>query len=219
MKRILLILCIFFVTTGCVNIKDEEYSKIINNTIEKNISNKIYNRYSNGYKYYLPKYMNVKSNLNYNEKINSNDYTYYLYIDIISYYNKKNIKYDVNRKDYINYKFSYKDNIGYLNVKETENKYLVEILYNYAKIEVKVDLNDINEAINNSIIILSTIKYDDKIIENLISENKLKGEEESLNIFENNKEKEDFMEVVEEYDKYESDSDIPDYDIINKEED
>ncbi len=33
MKKILLMLCIFVVTTGCVNIKNQQYSTIINDTI------------------------------------------------------------------------------------------------------------------------------------------------------------------------------------------
>jgi len=216
MKKILLMICIFILTTGCVNIKKEDYKNIINNTITKNYNNKIYNRVGKGYKYYLPKYMNIKSSLNYNEKINSNDYTYYLYIDVISYYN--NINYNFKENDNISYIFNYKDNNGYLNVKEIDNKYLVELLYNYAKIEVRVNKSDLNEAINKSIIILSTIKYDKKIIENLISENKLIGNEEILSIFENEVDKDNFMDVIEEYDKYEDESAIPDYDIINKED-
>jgi len=83
---------------------------------------------------------------------------------------------------------------------------------------VKVKKMDINEEINNSIIIISTIDYDDKIIENLIKENKVIGEDETLNIFDNQDTKENFMDVIEEYDKYEDESDIPDYDIINKED-
>ena len=217
MKKILLILCVFIFTTGCVNIKKLDYKDNINSIIKENNDNKYYNRFSNGYKYYLPKYMSVKNCLNYNETINSNDYTYYLYIDIIDYYNKNSRKYN-KTNDYISYEFKYNDLNGYLNVKEINNKYLVEILYNYAKIEVKVDKIDIDEAINNAIIILSTIKYDDKIIENLIGENKINTKEEKLNIFSNNTKKDNFMDVIEEYDVYEEDkeSDIPDYDKINE---
>ena len=211
MKKILLI---FIFTTGCVNIKKIDYKDNINNVIRQNDNNKIYNRFSSGYKYYLPKYMSVKNSLNYNEQIISNDYTYYLYIDIISYFNKKDITYKKS-EGYLNYEFNYKDLKGYLNVSEINNKYLVEILYNYAKIEVIVELIDINEVINNSIIILSTIKYDDKIIENLIVENKISSEEEKLNIFENSSNKDDFIDIIEEYDNYEDEDDIPDYDKIN----
>ena len=49
-----------------------------------------------------------------------------------------------------------------------------------------VEKIDINEAINNSIIILSTIKYNDDIIKNIIGDNDLNNQEEVLNIFGNN---------------------------------
>ena len=75
---------------------------------------------------------------------------------------------------------------------------------------------DFSEAINNSIIILSTINYDKDLIDNLLGENKINSSEENLNIFDNNKNKDDFLEVVEEYDKYyEKDDKLPDYDVIN----
>jgi len=35
MKKILLMLCVFIITTGCVNIKKEEYKNIINNAIKR----------------------------------------------------------------------------------------------------------------------------------------------------------------------------------------
>lgn len=215
MKRIILLLSILCLTSACTNIRKIDYKEIINNVIKENIDNKYYNHVGNGYKYYLPKYMNVKNSLNYNEKINSNDYTYYLYLDIVSYYNKKNI----NVKDsssYINYKFNYDNIEGFLRVNEENEKYFVEIIYNYAKIEVKVDKNDLNEAINNSIIILSTIKYDDDLIENLVGENKINNNEETLNIFGSTEENDNFIDIIEEYDTYtEEESDIPDYDVIN----
>lgn len=217
MKKILLMICIIVLTTGCVNIKKSNYKEIIATTIEENANNKMYNNYNKGYKYYLPKYMNIKNNLNFNEKINSNEYTYYLYVDVISYYNKTRPQYR-KTKDYISYEFN-KDNLyGYLNVKEVNDNYLVEILYNYAKIEVIVNKIDLNEAINNSIIILSTIQYDEKIIKNLIEEEKLNSNEETLNIFENVEKNDNFMDVIEEYDVYEEENneDIPDYDKINK---
>ena len=81
---------------------------------------------------------------------------------------------------------------------------------------MKVEKHDLNEAINNSIIILSTIKYDDDVINNVIGENKTNNKEETLNLFDTTKKDENFLDVVEEYDVYEEDeSDIPDYDVIN----
>ncbi len=215
MKKVLLIISFLFITVGCTNIDELDYKDNINNVIKDNINNKIYNQYRKGYKYYLPKYMSVKDDINFNEIINSNDYTYYLYIDVVSYYNK--VKNDYKNNDaYISYNFKYKELYGYLEVNKLENnKYLVEIIYNYAKIEVKVDEFDINEAINNSIILLSTIKYEDSIINNLIGENKINNQEEKLNIFGKETEKDNFLKVEDEYDDYEEESDIPDYDVIN----
>ena len=214
MKKLIYLISILLISSACTNIKNMDYKENIDNTINENINNKVYNRFSTGYKYYLPKYMNIKNNINYNEEINSNDNTYYLYVDIISYYNKKEIK--LNNKCNEEYEFSTKNNKGYLCINNINKQYLVEIVYNYAKIEVKVDYYDLNEAINNSIIILSTIKYDDEVISNVIADNKISNKEETLNIFGDKKNKEDFIEVIEEYDNYEeSDDDIPDYDVIN----
>ena len=214
MKKLILLISILIFTSACTNINKIDYKDNINDTIKKNEKNKLYNHVGNGYKYYLPKYMNIKNLLNYNEKINSNDNTYYLYVDIVSYYNKKSIQ---NKKTcYINYKFKNNDIEGYLCVNYENNDYLVEIVYNYAKIEVKVDKKDLKEAINNSIIILSTIKYDNELIENTIIDKKIGNKEETLNIFGDIKNKEDFIEVIEEYDNYDEDStDIPDFDVIN----
>ena len=214
MKKIVLLLSLILVTSACTNLNNLDYKDNINEVIKSNSNNKLYNHVGNGYKYYLPKYMSVKNMINFNEKINSNDYTYYLYLDVVSFNSKKQDK--INKKCDINYEFKQNNNEGYLCVNNVNNEYLVEIVYNYAKIEVKVAKNDLNEAINNGIIILSTIKYDSDLISKMIGESKLDGSEETLNIFKDTKGKDDFLDVVEEYDNYDdSQNKVPDYDVIN----
>lgn len=214
MKRIVLLLSLILVTSACTNLNNLDYKDNINEVIKSNSNNKLYNHVGNGYKYYLPKYMSVKNMINFNEKINSNDYTYYLYLDVVSFNSKKQDK--INKKCDINYEFKQNNNEGFLCVNNVNNEYLVEIVYNYAKIEVKVAKNDLNEAINNGIIILSTIKYDSDLISKMIGESKLDGSEETLNIFKDTKSKDDFLDVVEEYDNYDdSQNKVPDYDVIN----
>ena len=214
MKRIVLLLSLILVTSACTNLNNLDYKDNINEVIKSNSNNKLYNHVGNGYKYYLPKYMSVKNMINFNEKINSNDYTYYLYLDVVSFNSKKQDK--INKKCDINYEFKQNNSEGYLCVNNINNEYLVEIVYNYAKIEVKVAKNDLNEAINNGIIILSTIKYDSDLISKMIGESKLDGSEETLNIFKDTKSKDDFLDVVEEYDNYDdSQNKVPDYDVIN----
>lgn len=214
MKRIVLLLSLILVTSACTNLNNLDYKDNINAVIKSNSNNKLYNHVGNGYKYYLPKYMSVKNMINFNEKINSNDYTYYLYLDVVSFNSKKQDK--INKKCDINYEFKQNNSEGFLCVNNINNEYLVEIVYNYAKIEVKVAKNDLNEAINNGIIILSTIKYDSDLISKMIGESKLDGSEETLNIFKDTKSKDDFLDVVEEYDNYDdSQNKVPDYDVIN----
>lgn len=214
MKRIVLLLSLILVTSACTNLNNLDYKDNINEVIKSNSNNKLYNHVGNGYKYYLPKYMSVKNMINFNEKINSNDYTYYLYLDVVSFNSKKQDK--INKKCDINYEFKQNNNEGFLCVNNVNNEYLVEIVYNYAKIEVKVAKSDLNEAINNGIIILSTIKYDSDLISKMIGESKLDGSEETLNIFKDTKSKDDFLDVVEEYDNYDdSQNKVPDYDVIN----
>ena len=214
MKKLFLLLSILIFTSACSNINKIYYKDNISDVINKNINNKQYNHSGKGYKYYLPKYMSVKNIYNYNELINSNDNTYYLYLDVISFYNNKTI----NNKEKCEtiYKFNKNNKNGYLCINEENDKYLVEIMYNYAKIEVTVDKYNLNEAINNSIIILSTIKYDKELIGNLIDDKKINNSEESLNLFKEKKNSESFIEVIEEYDNYdEKENDLPDYDVIN----
>ena len=87
-------------------------------------------------------------------------------------------------------------------------------MYNYAKIEVMVDKDMINETIANSLIILSSIKYNDDIINNLMGKNILNYREETFTIFDKEKNDSDFLEVIQAYDKY-NEPKIPDYDLIN----
>ena len=213
MKKAILLSIILLFTTACTNINNIDYKDNINSIIKQNSDNKLYNHYSTGYKYYLPKYMSIKNMNNFNEEINSNDNTYHLFVDVVSRYNKVDIK--VKNKCETKYEFSNKSINGYLCINSVNDKYLVEIVYNYAKIEVIVNDYYLKEAINNSIILLSTIKYDDDLIKAIVSENKMTNKEETLEIFDNKNKKQDFIEVIEEYDNYEKEDDIPDFDVIN----
>ena len=68
-------------------------------------------------------------------------------------------------------------------------------MYNYAKIEVIVDSNKINEAITNSIVILSSINYNKDILANIIGDNVLQFNEEKFDIFKTKKTDSDFLDV------------------------
>ena len=58
------------------------------------------------------------------------------------------------------------------------------------------------------------IEENDDIINNLMGKNILNYREETFTIFDKEKNDSDFLEVIQEYDKY-NEPKIPDYDLIN----
>ena len=212
--KICILLIMILAITGCVNIKKTKYEIIINETINSRV--KIYNIYKNGYKLYLPHGLYVDDSNEYNEIIRSNKYKYYLYIDVTSYLNKKNNSYSINNNANYSILINSGDKNGYLEINEKKGKYLVEIMYNYAKIEVMVDEEDLNEAITNAMIVLTSVHYNDSVLKNLAVETTLNYKDENVDIFKSKSnggsEKSNFLEYVEEYDPTEDE--LPDYDLI-----
>lgn len=212
--KICILLIMILAITGCVNIKKTKYEIIINETINSRV--KIYNTYRNGYKLYLPHGLYVDDSNEYNEIIRSNKYKYYLYIDVTSYLNKKNNSYSINNNANYSILINSGDKNGYLEINEKKGKYLVEIMYNYAKIEVMVDKEDLNEAITNAMIVLTSVHYNDSVLKNLAVETTLNYKDENVDIFKSKSnggsEKSNFLEYVEEYDPTEDE--LPDYDLI-----
>jgi len=118
-----------------------------------------------------------------------------------------------NENAYYFKEFNYDNKKGFVEINVNNEKYLIEIMYNYAKIELIVDKDDINEVVANSLVILSSIEFNKDIIENMMGEDILNYSEEKFSIFDNNTKDSNFLEYVQEYDTYKSE--IPDYDLIN----
>lgn len=212
MKKILLIIVLLITASGCVKINDNDISILVNEV--QNNKLELSNIHRQGYKYYLPVGLMVNKTEDFNEIIVNKNIKYYLYVDIVSYYNKIEKDYKINDKAFISEDISNNDKKGYLEVNQKNDKYLIEIMYNYAKIELIVNKDNLEEAITNSIIILSTIKYNNDIIENIMGENVLNFNEEQLDIFEAKGSESNFLEYIQEYDAYEG-TEIPDLDLIN----
>ena len=202
MKRFILI-AIVLLASGCTNINKNLTSK---DDIDKNFNTlqatitdsnyEMYNNYRTGYKYYTPKGLYVRGGSEYNEIINSRKYSYHLYVDVISFYNRVISKYEEDNKALYSKQINNKDKFGYVEVNELNNdRYLLEIMYNYAKIEVIVDKSDLEVAFANSMIILSSVKYNNDILTNLVGENVLTSKEIEFNIFETKKTESNFLEV------------------------
>ncbi len=183
MKKIILLGLITLILTGCtiVRIDTTSIDNIVSVVLSK--ENTLYNRVGRGYKYYVPRGVTYIDSSGTNDKLYSNGVYYYLYLDEISYYYQKSVNYKVDNSKYYSRKIKNGDNIGYLEITKQDDLYLIEFVYNYARIEALVPEQDINDTVLNSSYILSTIKYNSNIIKLSLEDDFLKNKEEKYNVF------------------------------------
>ena len=212
MKKILIIVAMAFLLVGCTNVNDLTYDEIVQNFATRSSRT---NTYRTGYKYYLPRGMQVNDSTLFNEILEDGRYTYYLYVDAVSYLNDIQYEYETNTESLYSTGIRNDDKFGYVEINLQENdKYLVEIMYNYAKIEVIVDEANINEVMLSAISILKSIVYNDSVITNLLEDDVLNYAEEELDIFNNNSNNDNYIEVGE--DNFQpTEDEIPDMDLLN----
>ena len=173
MKKIILIFSLVLILTGCsiVRIDTSSIDNILSVILTKN--NKLYNQVGQGYKYYLPGGVTYIDSDDSNDILYCNGAYYYLYIDTISYYYYKEIKYEKNKDAYYSKEILTKDGFkydGYIEIVEKDDLYYLEFVYNHAKIEAIVDEDDLNNTVLNASYILSTIKYNKNIIKIMLDD-------------------------------------------------
>ena len=199
MKKLVVLLSIMVVLTGCVNMNNYSIDNIVNRIIKKD--SKLKNVNFEGYSYYIPKGYKFLQKKQYNAIISDKDNNkFYLYIDIVSKYHNIKKKYKVNDDVYYSKSIKGKDKYGYLEITKSKNKYFIEAMYNYMKIEAYVDEKDFKNALSDISLILSSIKYNDKILDTIIGENKFSYREEIYNIFDTKDKSGNFLDYVKEYD-------------------
>ena len=215
-KYFLPLIIVLFCLTGCSNIVNNTPDEVINlafSSVSKT------NTAFKGFKLYIPNNMNVINDNSGNVVLTSNGDKYYLYVDLISYYNKINNDYKVKEENSAFYSkiLNNNSNSGYVLVTKYNDKYFVEVMYNYAKIEVIT--SNYKEALSKSIILLNNIKFNDKIIDSLVGNNILEYDEEKFNLLGPSIETTNFLEWVELDEEIEEDNkNILDEDIIEIEE-
>ena len=183
MKKILLIGLVTLILTGCtiVRIDTTSIDNILNVVLSK--ENTLYNRVGRGYKYYVPRGVTYIDSSGSNDKLYSNGVYYYLYLDEISYYYQKTIDYKKDNSKYYSRKIDNDGSLGYLEITKQDDLYLIEFVYNYARIEALVPKEDINDTVLNSSYILSTIKYNSDIVKLSLEDDFLQNKEEKYDVF------------------------------------
>ena len=185
MKRFLAFILVL-ILSGCtvVRINTKSLDTIIDVVLTK--ENKLFNRVGKGYKYYVPKGVSYVDTNDLNEILYSKGNYYYLYIDAISYYNKKQMDYKLEKDAYYSRLITKEDGFksnGSINITKKNDKYYIEFIYNYAKIETLVSKDDINDTVLNAAYILSTVKYNADIIELMLNEDYFTSREEKYILF------------------------------------
>ena len=199
MKKILIVIVtILVLTTGCsnvLNLKNASVDTIVDKTI--NSKYKLDNHINRGFKYYLPRELAVIKQDEQNEIIKYDEYDFYLYVDLISYYNKKDVNYEKNDDIYYSRVLLKDEKKGLVNIDVTSDEDYIKVTYNYATIETKINNDDINNVISNIMIILSSITYNDDVIENILASNSHLGKDEVVDVFDNKKNDNTYLDIEE----------------------
>lgn len=215
-KKIILLSIVLLLFTGC------NITRLDTTNISKNIKTllsqktKLYNVQYDGYKYYLPKGISFINKDDYNALLRDQfGNVYYVYVDVISYYHKIENTYKVNKDSHYSQKIDYLNKTGFLQIDEyaKKNKYFVQFVFNYVKIEAYVSKDNLTDVITNMCYILRSFKYNDSVLESLIGENVLDYKEEDFTLFKSDSSKETYMDVVkrsenEDYSKFLEDEKI-----------
>ena len=211
MKKVILMISVVVFLTGCVSIRDASIDDLVDTTINSKYA--LYNHVNRGFKYYLPRELVISKSDEYNEIIKSKYYDYYLYVDLVRYFNNDSEEYEVNDKIYYSAILSKDDKKGILNITELKDKeYLIEASFNYANIEVKVKEKDINEAVINTLSILTSIDFNYDVVKNLLQDDKLSSKEEQVDVFKGDLSEDAYLDLE---DEIYSDDDNKDPDMIN----
>ena len=214
LKKIILLFGLLLVS-GCTNIRIDalNVSSAINSVLSQD--NKLYNTYEVGYKFYKPRNFNLLKSTDNNYVYINNGKNYYLYVDILAYYNKVNNEYNLQKNAYFTQEFNYSDKYGFINIIEKDSYFYIKIMYNYAIIEVKVKEKDIIESVIYSSILLSSIEYNDNVIAHLVQNNLIGTDEKKFELKGPDEKEETYLDYLEDYDEYENSNEIPDPDVIN----
>lgn len=192
MKKIgIIILCFFLTGCSVVRIDTSNIDNIINVVLKK--ENNLYNRIGKGYKYYIPRGVSYMDTDELNDKLYSNGIYYYLYVDTISYFHKIEIDYKEDPSLYYSKKIEGKKQ-GYLAVKKDNDLYHVIFNYHYGRIEALTEEDKLMEVILNSSYILSTIQFNNNVIELSLNDEYFTTKQEQYTKFKVQKKEEYFLE-------------------------
>ncbi len=214
--KIIFLFYILLLLTGCELVTNPSVDKTLSTVLGKKSS--LSNQVFEGYKYYLPRGMKLGSKSDYNMTLkDGKGNTYYLYIDVISYYHKEDILFEQNKEAYYSSSLEYQNKKGYLEITQIgENGYyFIEEMFNYAKLEAYVKKEDLEDAIAMMSTILNSVQYNHKVLATLVGNNILHYQEETFTILKPKGDEVTDYENYLQYDQYiDKDNELPEEDQI-----
>ena len=219
MKKVICLTLIIICLTGCSisKINDDSFDNIINSILYKDTN--LFNMSFDGYKFYLPRGATVEEKDDYNLEIKNKNNTYYLYVDTIAYYYKANALHEIDNNIIYSRNLNYKQINGYVDILEVDQKYFIEMMYNFAKVEAYVEKDDLYNSFTNICYILSTINFNESAINYKLSTHDFDSTTEEYSIFKSKKDDDNFLQYVKEFDKYDnSTAKSKDNDVIETDE-
>ena len=206
-EKIILLIISILTLTGCTNLTNMSIDEVVDVMLKNdtNLSNNVFD----GYKYYIPKGLRLLEKDEYNASFKDEyNNTYYFYIDVVSFYNKEEAEYKVNNKAYFSKELDYNNKKGYLEITKIEDtdRYFIEYMYNYGKIEAFVKENEIKSAIINMSSVLKSLEFNRTVLESLIGNNVLDYKEDTYDVMKpkgSTATKDTYLEYEEKYGIYE----------------
>lgn len=213
MKKIFILAIILILCTGCIKVSNPNNKDII---IDKIVVNSIKpNTMSMGYKYYLPFGVEKVYDKDYNQKFKLDEDYIYLYVDVVSYYyqNLLNFNEENDNNTYYYKKIINGNKNGYIKITKENDLYYLKMVYNYAKIEAYTKERNIEKVLTNSMIIISSIDYNDNLIKQILEDDYSFGAEKEYKIKKPEDAKSKFSEYLSEYVQNEEAgiAELPDY--------
>ncbi len=214
MKKILFLILMVIFISGCdvKQIDSMSLDQVIETVTKQNQT--LYNRVGVGYKYYLPMGVLVESSDDYNEILYADQDIYYLYVDVVSFYNHENLAIEKVDHAYFYKEFKQNDKEGALQILEDEAGYYVKAVYNYSKIETYIEKDRLKSTLYRIVNILSSIDYNEPVIKNMLERQKqLDSKEIAIKDFTPKTNTTTFLEYIEKYDDYDKTDKFDQYDI------
>ena len=205
-KYVIVSIMLLLFVCGCTNINNLSYDEVVDKVLVNDVSKP--NTAFKGYKLYLPKDMTLLNDSSSNNVLYSNNDKYYLYVDLVSYYNKVNNEYKINDNKEIVYSKVLNDDgkNGYILVTKHKNEYFIEVMYNYAKIEAYVDYDNLSKTIINMCYITNSLVFNNSVTNLELNNSDDKLKEEKFDFYTPKKEG-NFIDYINKYDDYKVKSD------------